>query len=178
MKISDQFCPSAQRLKPYSAVTQIMKISGGANRLIAYQRSGIRHRRLRNARSRTPVLPMTRAVTMKAGTAEPRTFSSTRAASLRPGVIRGWVSALGTNTSAVVVTHASTKSGDRVPSHPRPKRHPYERLARPALAPPHHSFPDCKAGFAQISTPPSNADHDDFPLPCASGVPHSDSTKC
>ena len=61
----------------------INKISGGASKLIRYQRSGTRHRTLRRARSRTPALPLTRAVTINAGTADPRTFSSTPCGSLR-----------------------------------------------------------------------------------------------
>ena len=58
-------------------MTAIKKISSGASRLIRYQRSGIRHQKLRRARSRTPVFPLTKAVTINAGTTDLGTLSST-----------------------------------------------------------------------------------------------------
>jgi hypothetical protein len=83
---SNQFWARARSgATPYRIVTAINKISCGASRLVRYQRSGTRHRKLRRARSRTRALPLTRAVTINAGTADPRTFSSTRAVSLRQG---------------------------------------------------------------------------------------------
>ena len=88
----------------------IKKISSGASRLSAYQRSGTRHRKLRRARSRTPAFPLTRAVTIKAGTADPRTFSSTPCGVAPPGRTPGSVKTLGTKTSAVVVAYTSTKN--------------------------------------------------------------------
>ena len=88
----------------------IKKISSGASRLIRYQRSGTRHRKLRRARSRTPAFPLTRAVTIKAGTADPRTFTSIPCGVAPPGSIPGSVSPLGTKTRAVVVAYTSTKN--------------------------------------------------------------------
>jgi hypothetical protein len=46
---------------------------------------------------------------MKAGTAEPRTFSSTPCGVAPPGSNPGWVRAPGTNTRAAFVTYTSTK---------------------------------------------------------------------
>jgi len=101
----------------------INKINGGASRLIRYQRSGTRHRKLRRARSRTPALPLARAVTMKAGTADPRTFSSTPCGVAPPGSTPGSVSSLGTKTRAVVVAYTSTKKvAIGCPDNPRPQR--------------------------------------------------------
>jgi len=91
-------------------VTAINKISSGASRLIRYQRSGTRQRKLRRARSRTPAFPLIRAVTMKAGTADPRTFSSAPCGVAPPGSRPGSVSARSTNISAVVVAYTSTKN--------------------------------------------------------------------
>jgi hypothetical protein len=47
---------SAQRREAIQDVTAIKKINSGASRLIRYQRSGTRHRKLRRARSHTPSL--------------------------------------------------------------------------------------------------------------------------
>ena len=91
-------------------MTAIKKISSGASRLIRYQRSGTRHRKLRRARSRTPAFPLTRAVTINAGTADPRTFSSTPCGVAPPGRSPGSVNPLGTKTRAVVVAYTSTKN--------------------------------------------------------------------
>jgi hypothetical protein len=87
----------------------INKISSGASRLIRYQRSGTRHRKLRRARSRIPVFPLTRAVTINAGTADPRTLWSAPPGVAPPGRSPGSVHPLGTNTRAVVVAYTSTK---------------------------------------------------------------------
>src|SRR5215217_5152666 len=59
--------------------------------------------------SRTPTFPLTRAVTINAGTADPRTFSSNPCGVAPPGRSPGSVSSLGTKTKAVVVAYTSTK---------------------------------------------------------------------
>ncbi|HZL74623.1 MAG TPA: hypothetical protein VFB83_04540 [Propionibacteriaceae bacterium] len=88
----------------------IKKISSGASRLIRYQRSDTRHRKLRRARSHTPAFPVTRAVTMKAGAADPRTFSNIPCGVAPPGRSLGSVSPLGTKTRDVVVAYTKTKN--------------------------------------------------------------------
>jgi hypothetical protein len=90
-------------------VTAIKKISSGASRLIRYQRSGTRHRKLRRARSRTPACPLTSTVTINAGTADPRTLWSTPCGVAPPGRSPGSFSPWGTNRRAVVVAYTSTK---------------------------------------------------------------------
>jgi hypothetical protein len=98
VKSSNQFWARARSdTRPYRIVTVINKISSGASRLIAYQRSDTRHRKLRRARSRTPAFPLVRAVAMKAGAADPRTFSQcpVRCHSARRNqVIRGYLAQL------------------------------------------------------------------------------------
>jgi hypothetical protein len=107
---SNQFWVRARSgAKPYRIVTAIKKISSGASMLIRYQRSGTRQRKLRRARSRTPAFPLTRAATINAGRADPRTFSSTPCGVAPPGRSPGSVSPLGTKTRAVVVAYTSTK---------------------------------------------------------------------
>jgi hypothetical protein len=77
------------RPHPISSATLFSKImiaNAGRNAVNSSNRSGTRHRKLRRARSHTPALPLTSAVTTNAGTADPRTFSS-RAVSLRQAAI-------------------------------------------------------------------------------------------
>ena len=88
----------------------INKISGGPSRLIAYQRRGTRRPKLRRARSPTPAFPLTKAVTMKAGTADPRTFSNIPCGVAPPGSSPGSVSVLGTKTRAVVVAYTTPRT--------------------------------------------------------------------
>jgi hypothetical protein len=93
VKSSNQFSARARSgAKPYRIVTTINKISSGASRLIRYQRNGTRHRKLRPARSRTPAFPLTRAATINAGIADPRTFASTPCGVAPPGRNPGSVS--------------------------------------------------------------------------------------
>lgn len=70
---------------------------------MAYQRSGTRQRRHRQAKSRTPSRPPTIAVTTKAGTATPRMFSVYECRVAPPGSRPGSVST-GTTASTVIVT--------------------------------------------------------------------------
>ena len=82
----------------------IKKISSGASKADQIQAQRHRHRKLRRARSRTPARPLTSAVTIKAGSADPRTFCGTPCGR-PPGSIPGSVKS---STERAIATWPST----------------------------------------------------------------------
>ena len=88
----------------------INKISSGASRLIRYQRSGTRHRKLRRARSHTPALPLTRGGNDERRCSRPEDVLQHPRGVAPPGRSPGSAKPLGTKTRAVVVAYTSTKN--------------------------------------------------------------------